>query len=230
MSEILKLDQARPEVQRRFMVGVYARMVVALVLTAVAALVTVTVPEVLRFVFASKYTFMGLIIAELAIVMILSLLVRKLSPFVAGLMFVLYSIINGMTLSSIFLVYQLGSIVTVFFISAGMFLAMTIYGMFTKTNLNSAGRYLMMALFGLIIVGIVNFFLKSSMLEWIYSVVGVAIFVGLTAYDTQKLRQIAIYDDGSQNFKKFAIIGALELYLDFINIFLKLLRLFGKKK
>ena len=130
----------------------------------------------------------------------------------------------------IFLVFTIKSIGTVFLISAGMFFAMSFYGRFTKQDLNSAGRYLMMAIFGLVIASVVNLLLKSDLLQWIISMVTLVVFIGLTAYDTNKIVQASHLADGSDTFKKAAIYGALELYLDFLNIFLSLLNLFGKKR
>ena len=151
-----------------------------------------------------------------------------MSTATASLVFIIYSILNGLSLSVIFLVYTSTSIFRVFAITAGMFACMSIYGRVTKTDLRSAGRYLMMALFGIVIASVVNLFFRSTGLDWLISLVTVGVFTGLTAYDTQKLYAIAERADGSEVFARAAIIGALELYLDFINIFLALLRLFGK--
>ena len=142
----------------------------------------------------------------------------------------MYSVVNGLSFSVIFLVYELGSVFHIFLISALMFGAMSVYGAFTKSDLTSAGRYLMMALIGILVAGLVNMFLHSSMLGWLTSLLGVGIFIGLTAYDTQRLMRIGVKNDGSEKFQKMAVIGALELYLDFINIFIKMLALFGKRK
>lgn len=235
MNELKTLNQARPETQRRFMTGVYLRMVFALAITTAVAYFTAnqiaTNPQVQHFYISNFRACMwGCAIAEIGLVFIISAAIRKLSPAVAMLLFILYSIVTGLTFSSILFVFEIHSIFKVFAVSALMFVGMTIYGMFTKSDLRSAGRYLMMALIGVIIASLLNFLFKSSTLDWILSLVGIGIFVGLTAYDTQKLMNIAIYDDGSENFQKYAILGALELYLDFINIFLKMLSLFGKKK
>ena len=215
--------------RKKFMSGVYTWMTIALALSGLTALGVASSPVVLRFIFGNELVFFGLIIAELALVMYFSFRVHKMAASTASLVFIIYSILNGITLASIFIVYTKTSIFSVFLISAGMFAAMSIYGRVTKQDLRSAGRYLTMALFGVIIASVVNFFLKSSGLDWLLSLVTVGIFVGLTAYDTQKAYAIAERSDGSEVFAKASVVMALELYLDFINIFLSLLRLFGKK-
>lgn len=232
MNEILTLKQAKPEVQRRFMVGVYSWMILALAITTISALYTATSPVVFNFLFVQTrgIGFLAVVIAEFVLVLALTFNIRKIKPTTAAVFFIIYAITNGIMLSTLFMEYKLGSIVSVFGICTAMFLAMSIYGIFTKSNLMSAGRYLMMALFGLIIASVVNIFLQSGPMDWLISIAGVGIFVGLTAYDTQKFMKIGLNNDGSDAYKKMAIIGALELYLDFINMFLYVLRLFGKRK
>ena len=215
--------------RKKFMSGVYTWMTLALALSGLTAFGVASSLTVLKFIFGNELVFYGLIIAELALVMYFSFRVHKMAASTASLVFIVYSIVNGITLASIFIVYTKTSIFSVFLISAGMFAAMSIYGRVTKQDLRSAGRYLTMALFGVIIASVVNFFLKSSGLDWLLSLVTVGIFVGLTAYDTQKAYAIAERSDGSEVFAKASVVMALELYLDFINIFLSLLRLFGKK-
>jgi len=228
---LMTLDQAKPEVQRKFMAGVYLRMTFALLITAAVAWYASGSDQIMEYLYKYKGAFYySLIIVELVLVIALSAFIHKISSLAALFFFVLYSVVNGLSFSVIFLVYELGSVFHIFLISALMFGAMSVYGAFTKSDLTSAGRYLMMALLGLIIAGFVNLLLKSSMLDWITSIVGVGIFIGLTAYDTQRLMRIGVKNDGSEKFQKMAVIGALELYLDFINIFLKMLRLFGKRK
>lgn len=156
----------------------------------------------------------------------LSAALHKMSTTTANIMFLLYAVLNGVTLSSIFFIYQLGSIAFTFFITAGVFLAMSIYGYVTKKNLNTFGSYCVMGLFGIIIATVVNLFVHSSTLEWIVSFIGVGIFMGLTAWDTQKIKESAYVIEPSM-VGKLAVIGALSLYLDFINMFLYLLRFFG---
>ena len=215
--------------RKKFMSGVYTWMTLALALSGLTAFGVASSPAILQLIFGNELVFFGLIIAELVLVMVFSFRVHKMSVTVASLVFIVYSILNGITLASIFIVYTKTSIFSVFLISAGMFAAMSIYGRVTKQDLRSAGRYLTMALFGVIIASVVNIFLKSSGLDWLLSLVTVGIFVGLTAYDTQKAYAIAERSDGSDVFAKASVVMALELYLDFINIFLSLLRLFGKK-
>ena len=215
--------------RKKFMSGVYTWMTLALALSGLTAFGVASSPAILQLIFGNELVFFGLIIAELVLVMVFSFRVHKMAASTASLVFIIYSILNGITLASIFIVYTKTSIFSVFLISAGMFAAMSIYGRVTKQDLRSAGRYLTMALFGVIIASVVNIFLRSSGLDWLLSLVTVGIFVGLTAYDTQKAYAIAERSDGSEVFAKASVVMALELYLDFINIFLSLLRLFGKK-
>ncbi len=218
------------EISRAFITKVYRWMTLALVISGFTALYAASSQTLISFIFGSKFVFYGLLVAELALVFVLSAALHKMSVGLGVFFFILYSVINGLTISSIFIIFEIRSIFIVFFISAAMFAGMSIYGAKTKQNLMSAGRYLMMALIGLIIASLVNLLLKSSMLEWIISLISVAVFTGLTAYDTQKIFKIARNSDDSEIFQKAAIMGALELYLDFINIFLSLLNLFGKRK
>ena len=205
-------------------------MFAALMISGISALFTATNEQLLRLIFGTRYGFMVLALGELALVFFLSANIRKLSPVAATGVFLAYSVLNGMTLSSIFFVYPIGNIINVFFISAAMFGAMTIYGMFTKTDLMSFSRYFFMALIGLVIASLVNLLLRSSTMDWLLSIAGVAIFTGLTAYDTQRVVRTAEYADGRDAYKNVAIIAALNLYLDFVNIFLYLLRLFGNRR
>lgn len=235
MSELITLDQAKPEVQRKFMAGVYFKMVFALALTALVAYFTAyeitTNDAVWNFYVKNvRAIIWTAFIAEFGIVLSISFAIRKISPAVAYILFFLYSAITGITLSSIFILFQIESIFKVFVVSALMFLGMSIYGAKTQSDLRSAGRYLTMALIGLVITGVFNLLFKSPLVDWIINLVGVGVFIGLTAYDTQKLMNIGMYSDGSDSFKKYEILGALELYLDFINIFLKMLSLFGKRR
>ncbi|WP_286008014.1 Bax inhibitor-1/YccA family protein [Barnesiella viscericola] len=206
---------------------VYGRMFFALVVTALTALYVASSPALLATILGSRGIFFGLIIAELAVVFVVSGMLHKLSSTTAVLLFYLYAILNGVVFSSIFVVYELGSIAYTFFITAGVFGAMTVYGLVTKNDMTKFGSYCMMALFGLIIATVVNIFVASSTLDWIISFVGVALFIGLTAWDTQKIKNAAYEVEPSQ-MGKLATIGALSLYLDFINLFLYLLRFFGR--
>ena len=210
---------------------VYLWMTLALVITGFAAYFVATSPALIAAVYSSQVVLIGLIVAELALVIGLSAAINKLSLTTATLMFVLYSLINGVTLSSIFLVYTMSSIVSVFFITAATFGAMAAYGYFTKKDLTSWGRILFMALIGIIIASVVNIFMHSSALNMIVSYAGVLIFVGLTAYDSQKIKEMLLMaPDASEGMQKIALLGALTLYLDFINLFLHLLRILGSSK
>ena len=226
----ISLQQANEKISQRFIAAVYGWMVAALAISGIAAFAVFNSETLLYFIFGSRFTFLGLIIAEFVLVVILSAGIRKMSFPVAAASFVIYSIINGLTLSSVLFVYTGTSIVRIFVITALMFGAMSVYGATTKSSLQSAGKYLMMALIGLIIASLVNIFMRSSSLDWLISFVTVGVFTGLTAYDSQKITTAARYAQDNEDFKKVAIIGALELYLDFVNIFLALLRLFGKRR
>jgi inner membrane protein ybhL len=223
-------QQANEKISQRFITAVYGWMVAALAISGIAAFAVFNSITLARFIFGSNFTFMGLILAEFALVIILSAGIRKMSFPAAAASFVLYSIVNGLTLSSVLFVYTHTSVASIFAVTALMFGAMSVYGATTKSNLNSAGKYLMMALTGLVIATIVNWFMHSSSLSWLISFVAVGVFTGLTAYDSQKITEVARYAQDNEDFKKVAIIGALELYLDFVNIFLALLRLFGKRR
>lgn len=222
--------QTREISLRKFMTAVYSWMVLALVVSAVSAYVTATNPVILRAVFGTPGVFLALIIGELVLVFVLSARIHKMSVAGASVMFLVYSVLNGVTLSVVLLAYTGASVFRVFAITAGMFICMSVYGRVTKSDLRSAGRYLMMGLFRIIIASLVNIFFRSSGLDWIISLATVTVFAGLTAYDTQKLTVIAERIGDNETASKVAVIGALELYLDFINIFLALLRLFGKSR
>lgn len=216
---------------KRFFVRVYGWMSLALIITGLTAFRTATSPEIINFIFGQSFVFYGLLILELVLVGVLAGAINKMTAVTATIVFALYSVLNGLTLASIFFVFTSESIANVFFIAAGTFAATSAYGFFTKKDLTKIGNILIMALIGLIIASVVNFFLKSEMLYWISSYAGVLIFVGLIAYDTQKLKALnVIGNEGTDVDKKEAIIGALTLYLDFINLFLYLLRIFGKRK
>ena len=176
-----------------------------------------------------SWAYWGLLIAEIALVFSISARLNKISTTTANLLFYAYSILNGIVLSVIFLLFEFESIAQTFLITAGVFGAMSAYGYFTKSDLTKFGSFLMMALIGLIVCVVVNMFLDSSTLDWIISFAGVAIFIGLTAWDTQKIKTMMAYSDGT-NIGKIATIGALSLYLDFINLFLYLLRFFGASR
>ena len=178
----------------------------------------------------NPFVFFGLFIVQLLVVVGLSAMVHKLSPMAATMIFLLYAGINGVVLTPLFLVYTSESIASTFFTTAGTFGVMAIYGATTKRDLTNLGSMLMMALFGLIIATIINVFFPSGPLNFIISVVGVLIFVGLTAYDVQKLTRMSQQMSSEDDAQRFAIIGALTLYLDFINLFIYLLRILGVRR
>ena len=210
---------------------VFVWMTLALAITGLTAYGVATSPTILSLIFSSKVTFFGLIIAEFALVFAISGAINRLSLSTATMLFILYSVINGATLSSIFFAFSVATIGKVFFITAGTFGAMALVGYTTKTDLTSMGKLLFMALLGIIIASVVNMFVASSGLDLILSYVGVLVFVGLTAYDTQKIKQMCqAAPDASESTQKLALIGALSLYLDFINLFLYLLRIFGNNR
>lgn len=214
--------------RNKFLARVYGWMTAALALSGFTAYYTANNPTLIKMIFGNGYGFFILALAEIAVVWILSRTIRRISVAGALFAFITYSVLNGLTLSSIFFYYTGAVIARVFFISAILFAVMTIYGITTKSDIRSAGRYLMMALIGIIIASLVNIFMRSSMLDWIISIVTVVVFSGLTAYDANKMMTAANRANGNDMFKKAAIIGALELYIDFINIFLSLLRIFGR--
>lgn len=214
-----------------YMAQVYGWMTCGLLLTGFVAWYAAS-SGVVDYIFSGRFIFFGLIIAQLALVFVLSGLVHKLSPGVATGLFMLYSALTGLTFSSIFLVYTYSSIASTFVVTGGMFGAMSLYGYTTKRDLSKMGSLLFMALIGLILASLVNLWLKSTPLMWAITYIGVLIFVGLTAYDTQKLKNIGEQIDtrDSVQMRRYSIMGALTLYLDFINLFLMLLRIFGNRR
>lgn len=211
-----------------FLNQVYAWMASGLLITAVVAYVVANSMELLLFSFQYRWI---LFIAQLGLVFVLAGRINTLSHSAATGMFLIYSALMGMTLSGILVIYTSESIASVFVITAGTFGAMSLYGYTTKRDLSGMGSMLFMALLGIIIASFVNFFLRSEGLMWLLTYAGVLIFVALTAYDTQKLKKMAEQFAGDEEAtKKFAIFGALTLYLDFLNLFLYLLRIFGKRR
>lgn len=208
---------------------VFTKMFLAMVITAISAYMVLSVPALAKFIFTNSWVYWGLLIGEIVMVIALSASINKLSNAGATALFYLYSVLNGMTLSCIVLVYTAASIALTFAITAGVFATMAIYGYVTKSDLTKFGSFMMMALFGLIICIVVNLFMHSSTLEWIISFAGVVIFIGLTAWDVQKIKRMAAMIDYNSA-GKIATIGALSLYLDFINLFLYLLRFFGSSR
>ncbi len=216
--------------KRRFLTRVYGWMAAALVVSGAAAWLTANSRAMRTLLFGNPFGWLILAAAEIVLVFWLSSSIRRISAGAAAVAFTVYSVVNGMTLSSVFMVYAHSSIARVFLISAVMFAAMSLYGMFSRADIRSAGRCLMMGLVGVLIASLVNLFVRSSGLDWIISMATVVIFTGLTAYDSNKILAAGEYADGSEVFRKAAVIGALELYLDFINIFLAMLRLFGRSR
>lgn len=223
----MPVASALPALMRK----VYVWMTLALVITGFTAYAVATSPGLLMAIVGNRFVLLGLIVAELALVVGISGAINRLSLAVATLMFVLYSVINGATLSVVFLAFTMSSITSVFFITAGTFATMALVGYTTKKDLTSMGRMLFMALIGLVIATVVNMFMRSSGLDMILNYVGVLVFVGLTAYDTQKIKeQLMMADNMGESAQKVALVGALTLYLDFINLFLYLLRILGKRE
>lgn len=203
-----------------FMTGVYRWMTSGLLVTALVSFAVLQSTSLLSLLILNQWVFFGLLIAELGLVWYLSARIESLSTETATLLFFLYAAMNGVTLSLIFLVYTATSISTVFLTAAGTFGLMSIYGATTKKDLSGVGGIAIMGLFGLIIASIINLFVGSANADWLISVIGVLVFVALTAYDTQKIQQSHMSP----------ILGALHLYLDFINLFIYMLRLFGTRR
>lgn len=224
--------RARAEVLGVFMRGVYKWMSVGLAVTAAAAFLVAGSPAAQQVIIGNQIVFFGLIIGQLGLVVGLSAAINRLSAATASGLFLLYSGLNGLTLSVVLLAYTGESVFMTFVICAGMFGAMSIYGMTTKKDLTGMGSFLFMGLIGIILASVVNIFMQSSAMHFVISVLGVIIFTGLTAYDTQKLRAMGetMPADDATAVQRGTILGALTLYLDFINLFLMLLRLFGTRR
>jgi hypothetical protein len=230
-SNQITIAQARQEASTIFLAKVFNWMAIGLGLTGIVAYLTASTG--LAYVLVGSPLFFVLVIGELGLVFYLSARIDKIQAGTATGLFVGYSVLNGLTLSMIFLAYTSSSIAGTFFITAGMFGAMAIYGLVTKRDLSGFGSFLFMGLIGIIIASVVNIFLKSSSLYWAISMIGVLIFTGLTAWDVQKIKQMGeegIMTQGDSAIRKGAIMGALALYLDFINLFLMLLRFFGASR
>ena len=211
-----------------YMRQVYQWMTAGLAVTTVVAYAVASSPAIQAAIFGNTIVLILMLVAQFGLVIALSAAVHKMSGGMATGLFLLYSAVTGATLSSIFVVYPIASIANAFLVTTGTFLAMSVYGTVTKRDLTAMGSFLFMGLIGIIIASLVNIFLKSSMMDFIISCLGVLIFTGLTAYDTQKLSQMYSYYAGdSELAEKASIYGALTLYLDFINIFLYVVRLLG---
>jgi FtsH-binding integral membrane protein len=212
-----------------FLRGVYWWMFGGLGVTALVALAVASSPAAVATLVSSRLLFFGIIIAELVLVVYLSARVTKLAPSTAGTLFIAYSALNGVTFALILLAYTGASVATAFFVTAGMFGALAVYGSVTKRDLTGMGRFMFMGLIGLVLAGIVSIFWHSDAMQFVMGVVGVLVFSGLIAYDSQRLRSMALQLHGEQA-GSYAVLGALSLYLDFINLFLSLLRLFGDRR
>lgn len=223
---------ASKTVQATLMRNVYTWMTLALVITGFVALYVAKSYTLLSMIIENRMLFWGLLIAEVGLVIYLSARIHRIAFSTATLLFIAYSILNGVTLSFIFMVYTMSSIATTFFVTAGTFGAMALYGYVTKKDLSRLGNICIMALMGLIIASLVNLFLHNSMMDLIISSIGVLLFTGLTAYDSQKIKQLLTGDELEVNdtTQKIALMGAMTLYLDFINLFLYLLRFLGDRK
>lgn len=229
----LKSATAQTVVVNDFIRSVYNWMGIGLALTGLIAYYVSTDISIQNLIFGNRLVFFGLIIGELALVFFISARIGKITASTATSLFILFAALNGATLSSIFLVYTSSSITTTFFICSATFISCSIYGMTTKRDLTSVGGFMTMGLIGIIIASVVNIFIRSSAMDMIISYIGVIVFVGLTAYDTQKLKNMAVAQpDGLDSgvIRKGTILGALTLYLDFINLFLMLLRILGNRK
>ncbi|HEX3033020.1 MAG TPA: Bax inhibitor-1/YccA family protein [Bacillota bacterium] len=217
--------------QQDLMARVYGWMTLALVVTAGVAYYTATSEAILSLIFSSSLVFYGLLIGELVLVGYLVVAVNRMSAAAATGAFVGYSVLNGLTLSVIFLVYTQSSIAFTFLICAGMFGVMSAYGYLTKSDLSSWGDFLFMGLVGIIIASLANFFFRNETVYWVITYIGIMVFTGLTAYDTQKIKRMSAEAyRGAEGERKAGIMGALILYLDFINLFLMLLRVFGRRR
>ncbi len=213
-----------------FFSKVYSWMAGALALSALVAWKAANSPVFIEYLMQHPFAFYGMIISEFVLVIALAGWVRKMSLGVAIFAFLGYAVLTGLTFSTVLLIYTAASVSKVFVITAGLYGTMALYGYTTKKDLTSWGSFLIMSLIGIIIASVVNIFLGSHMIEWIVTYAGIIIFLGLAAYDNQKLKALAFSSDSSEGFAKLAILGALILYLDFINLFLFLLRVFGNRR
>ncbi|MDH5511290.1 MAG: Bax inhibitor-1/YccA family protein [Nitrospinota bacterium] len=221
-------SQAIAEENRRFMIRVYNWMTAGLGLTGLVAWIVARDPVMMQLIFGNKILLIGLVIAELGLVFWLAARVMQMSVMTAMSVFMGYSALNGFTLSAIFVVYSTATISSAFLVTAGTFATMSFIGYTTKRDLTNLGGFLMMGLVGIIIASLVNFWFQSPMISWLVTYVGLFIFIGLTAYDTQKIKEMNIIgNEGTDEDTKEAIRGALSLYLDFINMFLFILQIMG---
>lgn len=213
-----------------FMRRTFTFMGAGLAITGLVATFVASRPDLVGALLPSRGLFIGLLIAELLVVLAFTALVNRVSAPVAGAMLVAYAALSGVTFSVFFLIYTAGSLGSTFMVTAGTFGATALYGAVTKRNLDSVGSFCMMGLFGVIIGSVVNIFLGSSALTWLTTFMSIIVFTGLAAYDTQKLRTMVALSAPGTDQTKLALQGALSLYLDFVNLFLALLRIFGKRR
>ncbi len=213
-----------------FLRGVYAWMFLGLLLTAITAFAVSTSQSLAQIVIGNSFVFYGLMVVELILVFVLASRVKNMSPSAATCLFLLYSVLNGATFASIFLAYTGASIVLAFAGTAVMFGVVSLYGSITKKDLTGLGHFMGMALIGLIVVSLIDVFFASQTLDWITSWAGIIIFTALTAYDTQKMKRLYGGIESDADGRSLSIMGALTLYLDFINLFLDLLRIFGRQR
>jgi len=239
MNNDFQQQQAFPATHTRsqastiFLAKVFNWMAIGLGITAIVAFWVANSSTAQSLIFGNKMVFYGLIIGELGMVIYLSTRIARITSYRATTLFLLYSALNGATLSAILLIYTATSVASAFIVAAGMFGAMSIYGTVTKKDLTGMGAFMFMGLIGMIIASVVNIFMGSAMVSWVVSAIGVVVFTGLTAYDVQKISKYGaggIMENGEAAIKKGAIMGALTLYLDFINLFLSLLRLMGDRR
>ena len=226
-------SQTSSQASTIFLAKVFNWMATGLGITAIVAFLVANSASAQNLIFGNKILFYGLIFGELGMVIYLSARIKQISAARATTLFILYSALNGATLSAILLLYTATSVASAFVVAAGMFGAMAIYGTVTKKDLTSMGSFMFMGLVGMIIASVVNIFMGSALISWVVSAIGVVVFTGLTAYDVQKISQYGsggIMNSGEAAIKKGAIMGALTLYLDFINLFLSLLRLMGDRR
>ncbi len=222
-------EEERKHMMNQTMTRTFGLMFLGLLITAITSVVTIASPTLLNFIYGTSYGFYVCIFGELGIVIFLSSRLQKMRTGTAVAMFFLYAVVSGITLSTIFFACTLGTIMFAFLTASAMFGAMAIYGSVTNSSMASMGSILFMGLIGIIIASVVNIFLASSMLDMMICYIGVALFLGLTAYDTQKIKAMVAQSNSVEDTRKIAVFGALNLYLDMINIFLYILRIFGRK-
>jgi len=216
---------------KNFFQKVYGWMFAGLIISGITSYYTAASGLLERMLESSPGILIGLIVFELILVIAMAFFIKKMPPALALICFLLFAFVNGLTLSVIFLTYDIKSIAMAFFVTAGMFGLMSFYGMVTNTDLTKIGSIMFMGLIGVIIASVVNMFIKSGTVDFVISIITVIVFTGLTAYDTQKLKMMSTLEgEHAGKFSNIAITGALSLYLDFINLFLSLLRIFGKEK